>query len=249
MHSLCLSDAFIHSLLFIHKESIIGKIYSFKSKSFFVLTRLHLICTYSPLRIFFMNLLKENMTVSRQNNNDTPQTYIFWIKTCRLLPYTLQKSRWQKELILCPQSSKSRFHCIHVLINAAISYKITEKSCLFQEWKFQLIVIREAHSHIHMELVWSMQLNFLPIQVSFQCYFQADLTFLGFSCSDVGSRIWAWTFNIKKWVIHALNSQRWKCWLKVINYLTNKSSEIIPFRKWIVEFNKCPGFLFMWHSK
>lgn len=37
------------------------------------------------MQILFMNLSKENIKVSRQNNNDAPQTYIFYIKTYRFL--------------------------------------------------------------------------------------------------------------------------------------------------------------------
>lgn len=48
------------------------------------------------MQILFMNLLKENIKISRQNNNDAPQTYIFSIKRYRLLPYTFSETYMTK---------------------------------------------------------------------------------------------------------------------------------------------------------
>ena len=91
IHYVCLMLLFTPYCLSIQNSLLEGLIHLNQSP-LSVLTRLHLICTCSQRRFFFMNLLKENIKVSRQNNNDAPQTYIFGIKTCRLLPYTFSES-------------------------------------------------------------------------------------------------------------------------------------------------------------
>lgn len=74
------------------------------------------------MQSLFRNLPKENIKVSRQNNNDALQTYIICIKTSRLLPYTFSETCVAKGINLL--STKSRCHCIHVLMNVMISWKI-----------------------------------------------------------------------------------------------------------------------------
>lgn len=90
IHYVCLMLLFPPYCLSIN-NSLLKGLSHLNQSPFSVLTRLHLICTCSQCRFFVMNLLKENIKVSRQNNNDAPQTYIFCIRTCRLLPCTFSE--------------------------------------------------------------------------------------------------------------------------------------------------------------
>lgn len=88
IHYVCLMLLFTPYCLSI-KNSLLERLTQLNQSPFSVSARLHLICTCNQCRFFFfMNLLKGNIKFSRQNNNNAPHTYIFCIKTCRLLPYT-----------------------------------------------------------------------------------------------------------------------------------------------------------------
>lgn len=75
IHYVCLMLLFTPYCLSI-KNSLLEGLIHLNQNPFSVLTSLHLICTCNQCKFFLINLLKENIKVSRQNNK-APQTYIF----------------------------------------------------------------------------------------------------------------------------------------------------------------------------
>ena len=132
-------------------------------------------------------------------------------------PIPFQKSVWQKELIPCPQPSKSTCCCIHVLINDQL---------LNNNWKILIIseikVTVNCHEKsIHISIYREFNIHhhiFYLFRYLFSVIFSLTWHSLAsVAVTDFCSRRWAQVFNRKKSVIHAPSSQGWEHWLDVIN--------------------------------
>lgn len=74
------------------QNSLLKLFTNLNKSSFFSFNKVTLNMHLQSMQILFMNSPKENIKVSRQNNNDALQTYIFCIKTYRLLSCTFSET-------------------------------------------------------------------------------------------------------------------------------------------------------------